>query len=65
MDEETLKHCDKMLQEDWALEYKYAGSFQTNLMRLIEGADPVNLFKIANVYPNITLAWRKHRGDFL
>ena len=52
----------KMLQDDWQEEYKYAGSFQTALMRAIEKADHINLAKLEKAFPNIVEAFRKWRG---
>jgi len=52
----------KMLQEKWDLEYAYAGSFQTSLMKTIEMADQENLTKLENEYPDIVKAYRKYSG---
>ena len=52
----------KMLQEDWAREYDFAGSFQTALMRTIERADNENLAKLEKEYPDIVQAYRKFSG---
>lgn len=49
----------KMFQDDWQEEYKYAGSFQTYLMRAIECADKVNLIKLEDEYPDLVKAYRK------
>jgi hypothetical protein len=65
--DEELKHCDKMLQDDWQKEFNYAGSFQaslmmtfqTSLMMTIERADHINLKKLETVYPNLVKAYRK------
>jgi len=53
----------KMLQENWAMEYSYAGDFQTALMRAIEHADRENLRKLENEYPDIVLSFRKYSGQ--
>ena len=52
----------KMLQDNWENEYKYAGSFQTALMRAIESADGINLGKLENEYPDIVRAFRRFSG---
>jgi hypothetical protein len=57
--QDELRHCDEMLQDDWEREYRYAGSFQTALMRTIECADAINLKKLGTVYPNIVRAYQK------
>lgn len=59
LDKKILEHCDKMVQNDWQNEYKYAGSFQTSLMQTIELADEINLLKIETVYPNLVRAYKK------
>ena len=52
----------KMLQEDWQKEYKYAGSYQTAIMRACEFADEENLRKLSTIYPEIVIAYRKFTG---
>jgi len=52
----------KMLQSDWEKEYKYAGGFQTAIMKAIERADITNLAKLHNEYPEIVEAFRKFSG---
>ena len=61
--EEELKHCDSMIQEDWEREYKYASNFKTQLMRLLEIADIINLKKLSTIYPNMTKALLEFRKE--
>ena len=51
-----------MLQGDWQMEYNYARSFQTALMKLVELADNENLTKLEREYPDILKAYRKFSG---
>lgn len=53
-----------MLQEDWEKEYKYAGGFQTALMRTIEQADHINLTKLEKEYPDVVKAYRAFSGQY-
>ncbi|KKN59199.1 hypothetical protein LCGC14_0544250 [marine sediment metagenome] len=50
----------EMSQDNWELEYKYAGSFQTALMRAIECADKSNLAKLEEMWPKIVQAYRRY-----
>ena len=51
-----------MLQDDWQKEYRFAGSFQVNLMRAIELADKDNLEKLAREYPELVKSYKKFAG---